>query len=452
MARVEVMREGPWALVACSDTDPAWVGWVHDSAPVWLAEVVRAVRAGRAAGVEGGPLPGLWAAQVQHGRAVATALGALCAALNTPVPSFGPWAQRVLEVDVGPDPWPGWGFTSPGEWRVRVMELVLLRDQRVRDAVLGDGATVDDARRVLSEEDALLPLTFDSLAWRLWLAVDGTVNASNLTGLAPMRLGSHDADYHQNDCNPTGAQGPTGWACVDWSVWIPGFLDADRNTWLNALGALGWEWELLARVADELAALRTVDAVMARCRSYQMLTNAHAVDYLQSRGIAADVPEDLLSVVARDQAARLQVPQSAVITRQIGTQIAAAVPGPIGVVVMVACSLPEILYGIFGQAQGRWENRWGEREPALCRSSLSGVIDLRHPRAPTHRVPAPPAGASSVVPATTGAPLVIYPVWVPASETARGAQGSATLQPTLKKKSSAAPLALGALLASFLVR
>lgn len=438
MSRTEVLRDGKWALVACSDTDPAWVGWVHDSASVWLAEVVRIAREGVAAGIEAGATPGLWATQTNYTRDLVTAINALALATNTPPPSFGPWAERVLAADVGPDPWPGWGFTSPGEWRYQILETVALGDQHVRDALIGDGATAADVRRVLGDPGWSGNLVFDQLAWRVWPRADGSVDARYLLGLPPTTMGDHTEDYHENNCAPSAPTGPTAWSCVGWSVWSPGVLDADRNTWFNAIAPLGWEWTLARNCADELRQLGTVDRVMARCRAFQNTKNVAALNYLRSRGMVVNQPEDLLAVISRDQAARLEVPQSAVITRQIGTMVGGAV-GPVGIVIVLATALPELLYQLFGQAYGRWQNPWGEREPAVARASLSGVIDLRHPSPPTQTVPTPRETATATMPGA-------FPVLttIPVADVIEAVRQRPLA--TRKKSSAAVPLALGAAL------
>lgn len=448
MARVEIMREGAWALVACSDTDPAWVAWVHDSAPVWLAEVVRIAREGRAAGIEAGATPALWAAQTRYTQALVTAIGALCAALNTPVPSFGPWATRVLAADVGPDPWPGWGDTSPGEWRFQALETVARRNMDVREAFVGEGASESDVLRVLADSSWSGNVVFDQYAWRVWLRLNGEVDARYLAGLPPTQLGDHTEDYHENNCNPTAATGPTAWSCLGWSVWNPPPLAADRSVWFNVIGPLGPLWRLAASCADELAALGSADRVLAEARGYQNTKNNQALNYLVQRGIDVSQPEDLLNVVARDQAARLQIPQSAIITRQLGSQIASQVAGPVGIVILVATQIPEILYSIFGQAYGRWNNLWGEREPAVARASLSGVIDLRHPRAPVHAVPVPPPGATAVIPAAPGGSPVL--TFIPVTEVVRASRE--TPRGAKKKSSGGAGLALGVLLVAALTK
>jgi hypothetical protein len=215
-------------------------------------------------------------------------------------------------------------------------------------------------------------------------------------------------------------------------------LDADRNTWFNASAPLGWEWTLARNCADELRQLGTVDRVMARCRAFQNTKNVAALNYLRSRGMVVNQPEDLLAVISRDQAARLEVPQSAVITRQIGTMVGGAV-GPVGIVIVLATALPELLYQLFGQAYGRWQNPWGEREPAVARASLSGVIDLRHPSPPTQTVPTPRETATATMPGA-------FPVLttIPVADVIEAVRQRPLA--TRKKSSAAVPLALGAAL------
>lgn len=391
MVMVTILEEAPWKLLASTDTDPPWVGWIHDSAAGWLAEVVRLRDAGRAAGVEGGPLPALWPVQMQYTRDLVTAIGNVARAINTPIPSFGPWAEAQLHVDAGPDPWPGWGFTSPGTWRYETLEIITQSDQRVRDAFVGrEGATLDDLRVAMANLDGYGTLVFDQMEWRVHLNFDGTTITTYLNSpTAPNEFPPGDADEHGSNC-----AGQTSWNCQDRAVWYPQWGGAETNTWVNTIVPLQWLWEMACGVADELQRIGSIPCLVAACRRWQRTRNQQALNYLANLNppVVAEAPEDLLAVVQRDETARLEVPEHATVIRQIGVTLMTAIPGPVGIVLMLATSIPEVLYRIFGQAQGRWVNSWGEREPAVARASLSGIIDLRHPRAPTQVIPPPPAG------------------------------------------------------------
>lgn len=431
-------RALPWRLMAAPTGDPAWVGWIHDGAAGWMAEVLRRRDAGRAAGLEIEPLrdapgvqatrhtalathtatPALWAVQVEHTRALVEAIGQLARAINTPIPSFAPWAEGLLYRDRGAGPtWEGWGYTSPGEWRYSILERVQAADAHVRDAVASGH------------------FIFDSLAHRVGLSVEGLPNVTYLQGLAPTQMAGHAADYHQSDCGVVGAA-PSGWSCIDWSVWEPGFGSAETNTLMNAILPLGWQWELAVEVANAIEALGTVERLVSSCRAWVNVQNTRAVNYMQNvLGLNVGAPEDILTQQARDQAARFRVPDSARITAQIGARAVALITNPyVAAAIAIATALPEILYPIFGQAQGYAVDVWGQRDPAVAVTAITGTIDMRHPRPPTHSVapsPAPPAG----FPTLTAIPVADVIEAVRQRPLA-----------TRKKSSAAVPLALGAAL------
>ena len=370
MALEIIIRRGEWNLCRVTTTTPAWVGWVHDSAPSWLRAVTRILREARAAGIEADATRALWDVQYRYARELTAAIGQLARAVDMPVPSFEPWAARQWALDAGPLPWWGWQLTGNGAWRAEVMRMAA-REEHVAAAA-----------NVQLE-----------LHYRVGLSLDGTLVTplGENEGAPPTSRGT---DWNSRLC-PTGVFGAprtiteqTWWACIPLQVWWPEAGRADRDVYVSASVPLAWHWQMAAEVAERIIALGTLEELVAACRRWAALKNLKAVKSLRraTPPVVLAVPEALLNVVRDDELLHVNgTAEQQAFVRGLQTVGAAVINfPPVGTIIGVILEGLAAMLQAFGWAVGEWVDVWGRREPVLEVPRLSGKVGTAEGSEPEH--------------------------------------------------------------------
>jgi hypothetical protein len=363
--------------------------------------VVRLVRAGALVQVDAME-PARYAEQVQATRALVRALGQLARALDLPSPSFAPWATALWARDPGPDPWWGWDV-GVGIWRSVMTEVAQGAEVHAREA-----------------SSLILEVTH-----RVGLSVSGEL-VEPVPADYGARQTSHGEDTNWRSCYPRGVR-DSWWRCLPFSLWYPGFGAASHDVYVSSTVPMGWHWDMAVQAARRVESLGSLEAVMTDSRAWIARKNLKAMASLRHANppVNIELPEELIAIAA-DDSARQWSNQDARIWLRTGAAVVSAFP-PVGTVVGLVLEGLDLLVEAVGIAAGYWVDPWNRREPVIEVPRLTGTLDTRAPRAPTHVVEAAPAPT----PTSTG-PLV----WMPGAEVA-GVTPAPTPVPVVTKKRKA---------------
>lgn len=361
MTMTVIRRDGAWQLCT-SRTAGGWVQWINAEAEGWRAEFLRVVRAARDAGGLG-----LDRALGPYVRDAYRALGQLCRACDLPVPACGPYARRLVALDAGPDPWLAmWGEVPVNGWRSASVRLVSTGEPHVAGA-----------SNVVME-----------LAKRYWLDLAGNLSGIGTDGTAPNT--SQGGDSSGWSCAVAGSSGPLH--CVSWVAWWPGPLSASRDVYVSAAVPIAWQWELIAAVAEEIAAV-DLEGFVAASRAWVLAKNISA-----AHALGLETPADILQAAAAELRAHETVDEDLQTVGEVGGTVAAAVAAanPLaGVLIALATGLPALLQSLFGRPVQYATDAWGRREPVLESPRLTGTVFEREQTAPTHEVLQAPSWSAS---------------------------------------------------------
>lgn len=412
-----------WEMVVSRDSSPPWVQWIdRANASGWIAVLRRLLDA--APPTEAGAVGAVVEEARRQVLAVWRAIGAVAAACDLPSHVFAPYAQTRLLLGNRFESGEGFGRTlpslPPGELYAELWAAMRAKNS-------------DAYRRVAVNGDPFAP----SLVWRVDLRRDGSLWAEHLAAVDPPGSGRAE-----NSCVGVGAPvggGLSSWDCWTWREDLPGPLSADRTVRVVGLPPLRVFLAAGHEIAARIVALG-VDGVVTESRAYALTKNL-----LTARAIGVELPEDVLLFAARAEAARRSSPFSVNVLAGLGAGIGPVVgvlaSNPVlGALVGAGMGLGQLLFTIFGQAQGYDVDAFGRREPVLETTWISGQI-------------APPLEPSQVldVPPSAGGGTLFFPGQVLGDWNVREAQREAPPPPP-PPPSAKGKLAVGALLTWLLFR
>jgi len=370
-----------WEMVRSTSTVPPWVQWMDvDNARGWIG-ALRRLLAAPDPGDAGDTLAVLTEGRAQV-LALWRAIAAVGRACDLPSFVFAPYAQTRLILGNKFEAGEGFGRTlslPPGQ-----LYADLWAAMRAKDS--------EGARRVL-RGDPLVP----ELVWRVDLRPDCTLWAEHLAAVDPPGDGTAE-----NSCVGRGAPaggGRSSWDCWTWRESWPSALAADRRVRVVGLPPLRVFWDAGRSIASQIVE-DGAEGVVTRSRAY-----AAAKNILTARAIGVELPEAVLEFAARAEESRRSAPWDVNLLAGSGATLGAAVgvlaSNPVlGALLGAGFGLGQLLFAIFGQAQGYDVDAFGRREPVLERTWIGGEIDP--PTPPPFSLETPPG-----LPGGTGA------VWTP---------------------------------------
>lgn len=359
-----------WELVRSRDSTPPWVQWIdRPNAEGWIAVLRRLLDA---------PPPteaGAVGAVVEEARrqivAFWRAIGAVAAACDLPSHIFAPYAQTRLILGNRFESGEGFGRTlpslPPGELYAELWAAMRGKDSAGYRRVAGG--------------DPFAP----SLVWRVDLRRDGSLWAEHLAAIDPPGSGTAE-----NACVGRGAPiggGLSSWDCWTWREDLPSAISADRTVRVVGLPPLRVFLSAAHEIASRIVAAG-VDGVVTESRAYALTKNL-----LTARAIGVELPEDIALFAARAEEARRSAPFSvntlAALGAGIGPVVGVLATNPVlGALVGAGLGLGQVLFTIFGQAQGYDVDAFSRREPVLETTWISG--QLSPPLAPSQVLEVPP--------------------------------------------------------------